>query len=839
MAQSAGYLQSTKKKTTQQFDISTNERLAAFAESKGFEQEAQQVLRKPKLSFLQRLGRGLNAFEVGNALYQKRYENASFMETYIDDVGHGLKAAVTGRESRVTPKRIFKDILMKEGMKDRPGKIDAVDLMGLAADIVTDPTTWFGMPAAKLGKKGVKIVSKAGKKLPVVGKVADTASDTMGGLFKPGYRLRKSGKAGEEVWQRWAKHVKATRSEVNDFLGEAAVLAKGVKKSIGRKEYKKVGVKIGEAIEGGAKTGEKTVNEMIDYLTAFSKNKGEKLAERGIIRGELPDWMHHMLTPEAAEMVAGGRTFSALGKMTKVKKFHGRNIMGTVKEINKLSLKKDGIKLFEEDAFKAFSKSGADSISAINTFDFLKRIGRDFGEKASKDFYDDAGVKYVKSRASGLNEKALGDIRLPEPIAKHIDEIQSFMSGDESTNAFLKLYDDALRVWKGSVTGYFPAFHTRNAIGGTFNNWIAGVRNPKRYLDTEKILQGKKGIFKTDNLGDLTYDVLRQKFKEGGVVGQTGYLDVTQYLKKKVSPSGVDMAKALPQKVMGFMEDRMRGTLFIDTLKKSKKSSLDKAVSEAAKKTIKFHFDYMPEGFTHFEKTIMKRVIPFYTWTRHNIPLQLEQIIMQPGKYSGVFKTQRSWGAKPSSEEESVLPKWLKERYTIKAEGGYWSGIGLPLEEMTDKLSAPMRGFGTSMSPLIKTPIEQLTGYNIFKEKRIDDDYYGKNYKNAPGFLKDWLELKERKGKSGDIYYSVNPKRRYWLEAIGARGLNTAMRVADASDDKKNLLSLITTIRKYDYDIEDLRKWSDIDKRQELEKALQQAGELFEYKHLYVPKNYK
>jgi len=80
-------------------DTSSIEGLAAIAKKAGFKKEAERAKGKPKLSFFQRLGRGLTAFETGNAVYQSRYEKASFIETFTTDVGKGLKAAFTGRSS--------------------------------------------------------------------------------------------------------------------------------------------------------------------------------------------------------------------------------------------------------------------------------------------------------------------------------------------------------------------------------------------------------------------------------------------------------------------------------------------------------------------------------------------------------------------------------------------------------------------------------------------------------------------------------------------------------------------------------------------------------------------
>src|SRR3989304_5857342 len=643
-------------------DLSSIEGLASFAKSRGFEEEAKKALEPPKLSFLQRIGRVLTSFETGNALYQKRYEQKSFGRQYLSDIGRDIKAGITGNETRLTPKKTFKDILVKEGMKDRPGKLDAVDVVGLVGDIIADPTTFFGGFAGRGIAKGVGKTVKLAEKAPLIGKTVTAGREGVEGLFKPFSKIEKLGEKGVQYRTNFEKYVKGTRAEMDDFLGAVAAKAKGVK------QIKGAGKTIGEAVETGTKTGNNLLDEAMDSLVSTqSKFKQAEIA-RGVLEHELPDYMHHMLTTEAQDFMSKGGDLAQFVKPIRVKlgAAKERKIGGIVTEINKEYQKKLGFNLFEEDAFTAFLK--------------------------------------------------------------------------------------------------------------------------------------------------------------------TGILDVRKFLEKEISPTIGSKIATLPQKTMGVIEDRLRGALFLDCVIKGD------TFEQAAKQVIKFHFDYMPEGFTAFEKNVMKRVIPFYTWTRHNIPLQVEQMIMQPGKYAGIFKGFRAFGVQPSSEEESILPRWLREQMTIKGEGGYWSGLGLPLEEATQKLSAPLRGFGISMSPFLRTPIEALTGYNIFKERRIDEDSYGKQYKNAPQFLKDWLELKENKKKDGKIFYTLNPRKRYWLEVIGSRGLSTAIRVSNYTDDKKNLAILLTTIRKYDYDVEDLKRWSDDEKRDELEKALIEAGELREFKRTYVPK---
>lgn len=777
---------------------------------------------EPKLSLWERLGRGLTAFETGDAFYGALYEDEPFLKTWATDVVKGLGSMITGKDYRKEdPKKTFKDMLMMEGMRDRPGKIDAVDIAGLAGDILMDPLTYMGgiigRGVAGTIKKGVGI----GKKVPILGRAISGADEAINILFKPFHKIERLGKTGKAYRTSYEAYVKGTRSQIDDFLKEVSTRVKAVKKIPTARE------RITIAIEKKVTTGVKLLDDVMDDIVDVQKLFAKEEVKRGILKATIPDYMHHMLTSEAADYMRTGGNLSTLIKPIRVRlgAAKPRKLIGTISDINKTYNKQLGFNLFEADAFKAFAKRGIDSLKAIKTYDFLKTTATKFGKLAPSDFIDDAGIKWISSTAPELK-----GFKLPAPIAQHIDEFKKVLTNDEATNALLRVYDKVLRYWKVSVTGYFPAFHTRNAMGGIFNNWIAGLKNPKVYFQAENILKGKPGKITTKAGKEISYDTIRKLLREYGIQGQTGYLDVVEFLRREIDPTVLSKITKFPAKVMGSVEDRLRIPLFIDSLKKGYKPA------EAAKRVIKYHFDYMPEGFTAFERTVMKRLIPFYTWTRHNIPLQIEQMIMQPSKYSAVFKTQRATGLKPSTTEEEVLPRWLRERFAIKGEGGYWAGVGLPLEEAVEKMSAPMRGFGMSLSPLVKTPIEVLTGYNIFKEKRIDEDTYGKQYKNMPDFLKDWVEFKEHTTATGAKYYTVNPHKKFWLEAVGARGLSTALRIANVPEDRKNLWSLITTIKKYNYDPEDLKRWSDYDKRKKLEKALYKAGILRKFERYYQPK---
>ena len=482
-----------------------------------------------------------------------------------------------------------------------------------------------------------------------------------------------------------------------------------------------------------ASTGNKVINDIIENIRGQHKQFATVEQAKGILDTELPDYVRHYLTPQGREFLnkTGMNINAELVKPLRVKNPFSktRQLEGTIEGINKYFQSKYGVQLFEPDAFKAFAARKAEHIKAVNTYDFITDVGKQFGKQAEvvtkeiknpitgklatkevvKPVFEN-GIKYVESSVPQLKGTLL-----PEQIVKHVDETYKTLSNEEATKKFLNLYDKVLGFWKGSVTGWFPSFHTRNTIGGMFNNWIAGVKSPALYLQADQIARGVEGTI-TPKLGTkYTYGQIRELASKLGAIGQPGYLDVMKEVEKDIGKGPVSKLMDLPKNAMEVVENRLRLPLFVDRLIKGD------APEQAAKQVFQFHFDYAPEALTGFEKNVMKRVMPFYRWTRGNIPLQLEQMAKQPGKYAAIGKLLGNLQSdkQKAKDEFAALPPYMREGLPVRLgeKNGfsqYLYGLGLPVEDINRLWKGSAQRTVASMvgelSPILKYPIEVGTG---------------------------------------------------------------------------------------------------------------------------------
>ena len=146
------------------------------------------------------------------------------------------------------------------------------------------------------------------------------------------------------------------------------------------------------------------------------------------------------------------------------------------------------------------------------------------------------------------------------------------------------------------------------------------------------------------------------------------------------------------------------------------------------------HFDYA--DLSDAEQWV-RRIVPFYTWTRRNVPAQLRAMIMQPGKIQRFLYANEEFQNYFAAEgDESwlnqVLPEYLdtqdgfvsKFKFLDNNVGTY---LRLPFEDVNKMFAVrgPIayprpREILASLGPAITTPIELLSGKDIATGRPLD-----------------------------------------------------------------------------------------------------------------------
>jgi len=218
----------------------------------------------------------------------------------------------------------------------------------------------------------------------------------------------------------------------------------------------------------------------------------------------------------------------------------------------------------------------------------------------------------------------------------------------------------------------------------------------------------------------------------------------------------------------GGVEEVLRGALGLDVMMKG--GSIDDAMETIAR----YHFDY--SDLSDFEERWVKRVIPFYTWTRKNFPLQLEMMATRPGKYSKYYQAKIE--IEHNSERENLVPKYFEDLFGINTGmnlggGQVYATPDLPFtRSIEETIPFGTEGFEPTkplgmMTPAIKTPIERAMDHQFFKDiplKKADREFgpapslWGK----VPGLMEALSVLDGAKKVNGE--WQVKDRTAYTVE---------------------------------------------------------------------------
>ena len=340
-------------------------------------------------------------------------------------------------------------------------------------------------------------------------------------------------------------------------------------------------------------------------------------------------------------------------------------------------------------------------------------------------------------------------------------------------NKILRMYDGLTARWKAWAL-VSPGYHARNGLGGYINNLLDSVKHTsyhkyhKSYKQFRRRLRknggyrkGKaslyealKGIedkqmrdifeemldgadFLTPHGDVLTNNVrdasdVAELWSRGGRRGPVSRFFPEKEIARKLDPFDMENA-LLDVNFMGAggVERILRATQYIDNRLRGE------TIENAWDKIRRFHFDY--GELSQMEIEWARRIVPFYTWTRKNFPLQLEMIFRKPAIYQGTQHLQRNlalgveddemvpsyYGPLGASltpfvvEPGSFIPKFQLEQADPDEAGRIHLTPDTPFRDLAQV--AEPKGLLGMLNPILKTPLEVSHGAPFFTDIPFSD----------------------------------------------------------------------------------------------------------------------
>lgn len=347
-----------------------------------------------------------------------------------------------------------------------------------------------------------------------------------------------------------------------------------------------------------------------------------------------------------------------------------------------------------------------------------------------------------------------------KPVIQRMDD-QFF--NPEVQGKFVKAFDDILGMWKGLATvpiWFGVGFHARNMMGNVRLNAIEGVK-PTAYreaLSAQRIIEKAVQRAKKSSLMDdsAIQDIIKgggsdgvKKSRLASAFDDGTRMDFEDALLEVAVEEGVDdeligrILSARREGVLnsGFFDADLRGRDFIANLRGSDRQSIWEyikaqltnpresiAIKQGAaiggmvenNARLAHYFSKLDEGLTvtdatasvkrtlfdyseltDFEKNVMKRIVPFYTFMRKNTPVQLASLMTTPRKFlterrilEGIASTEQA--------DDRAIPDWALDGGMVPLPGFMAHFLGGGNAAVMGALDLPTDAAFETIEPLME-----------------------------------------------------------------------------------------------------------------------------------------
>lgn len=365
--------------------------------------------------------------------------------------------------------------------------------------------------------------------------------------------------------------------------------------------------------------------------------------------------------------------------------------------------------------------------------------------------------KGLKTRNKNIPEgwvelkRKIGDDTYAFPPELHdaMTRVETTFRNDADMEKLVGAWDQAMSKWKVGVTAINPGYRVRNTLSDVWNMYVAGVpawaipvyaaRANKLQRDAAKIgdkIANARGKYRPTPQEQRTLNTVIEAHSHGVLSGLFGGdVETVSRLLAQGSKASVDaqtghLIRAYARMMGNFnrrWEDKGRLTHYLYRREYEKMG-----VADSADWVKKAHFDYTE--LTPLEREKFKKVLPFYTWTRKNIPYQLTQMVTRPGKFATFPKFANMFEDMSQNEDgpmaqPGMLPKWMEEKMAFRVPFFGDNAMTLPLVGVTDLQKIdPTQSFGSFLkggvsmaAPPFKIPMEIAMGRSLMTGQKLDD----------------------------------------------------------------------------------------------------------------------